>query len=72
MSHFVPVPIEVADQLWEARLLWYRWHFRDLPEPDAWSVDTSTDGGFAKPSVYGDYTPAATEDWIEYAFLVEE
>lgn len=71
MSHFVPVPIETADQLWEARLLWYRWHCRDLPEPDAWSVDTS-DREFAKPSVYGDYTPTTTEDWIEYAFLVEE
>lgn len=74
-QRFVPVSIEEADKLWEARLLWYRWHPKvrsDRAEgPDAWAVDTS-DAEFAKPSNYGDYTPTAMEDWIEYGYLCEE
>lgn len=70
-QHFVPVSIEQADQLWEVRLLWYRWHFKDAEGADAWSVDTSDDE-FAKPSNYGDFTPTDTEDWIEYGYLAED
>lgn len=69
--------LAVADQLWEAGLLWRRWLYSSTHNTsEDWELDASYEaaewGSIWSPTKYGHTDPDADSEYIQYGILIEE